>query len=168
MVSDILQPGLRVVFCGINPGKSSAHLGMPFAHPANRFWKVLHLAGFTDRQLKPEEALQMLDYGCGVTKLVDRPTVQASEIGLHELREGGRGLITKMQDYQPRVLAILGKQAFEQSFSQRGAKWGKQEVTVGDTEVWILPNPSGLSRITLDKLVEAYRELDQALVVRGR
>jgi TDG/mug DNA glycosylase family protein len=168
MVSDILQPGLRVVFCGINPGKSSAHLGMPFAHPANRFWKVLHLAGFTDRQLKPEEALKMLDYGCGVTKLVDRPTVQASEVGLHELREGGRGLITKMQDYQPRVLAILGKQAFEQAFSQRGAKWGKQEVTVGDTEVWILPNPSGLSRITLDKLVEAYRELDQALVVRGR
>ncbi|HEY1843949.1 MAG TPA: G/U mismatch-specific DNA glycosylase [Buttiauxella sp.] len=168
MVSDILQPGLRVVFCGINPGKSSAHLGLPFAHPANRFWKVLHLAGFTDRQLKPEEAQQMLSYGCGVTKLVDRPTVQASEVALQELRAGGRGLITKMQDYQPRALAILGKQAFEQAFSQRGAKWGKQEITVGDTEVWILPNPSGLSRVTLDKLVEAYRELEQSLMARGR
>ncbi|WP_330984955.1 MULTISPECIES: G/U mismatch-specific DNA glycosylase [Enterobacterales] len=167
MVKDILKPGLRVVFCGINPGKSSAHLGLPFAHPANRFWKVLHLAGFTDRQLKPEEAEQMLDYGCGVTKLVERPTVQASEVALHELREGGRGLITKMQDYQPMALAILGKQAFEQAFSQRGAQWGKQDVTVGDTEVWILPNPSGLSRITLDKLVEAYRELDDALSARG-
>jgi TDG/mug DNA glycosylase family protein len=168
MVSDILQPGLRVVFCGINPGKSSAHLGLPFAHPANRFWKVLHLAGFTDRQLKPEEAQQMLSYGCGVTKLVDRPTVQASEVALQELRAGGRGLITKMQDYQPRALAILGKQAFEQAFSQRGAKWGKQEITIGDTEVWILPNPSGLSRVTLDKLVEAYRELEQSLMARGR
>ncbi|MGL4723279.1 MAG: G/U mismatch-specific DNA glycosylase [Scandinavium sp.] len=168
MVKDILKPGLRVVFCGINPGKSSAHLGLPFAHPANRFWKVLYLAGFTDRQFKPEEAEQMLDYGCGVTKLVERPTVQASEVAFHELREGGRGLITKMQDYQPMALAILGKQAFEQAFSQRGAQWGKQDVTVGETEVWILPNPSGLSRITLDKLVEAYRELDQALVARGR
>jgi TDG/mug DNA glycosylase family protein len=168
MVSDILQPGLRVVFCGINPGKSSAHLGLPFAHPANRFWKVLHLAGFTDRQLKPEEAQQMLSYGCGVTKLVDRPTVQASEVALQELRAGGRGLITKMQDYQPRALAILGKQAFEQAFSQRGAKWGKQEITIGETEVWILPNPSGLSRVTLDKLVEAYRELEQSLMARGR
>lgn len=167
MVKDILKPGLRVVFCGINPGKSSAHLGLPFAHPANRFWKVLHLAGFTDRQLKPEEAEQMLDYGCGVTKLVERPTVQASEVALHELREGGRGLVTKMQDYQPMALAILGKQAFEQAFSQRGAKWGKQDITVGDTEVWILPNTSGLSRITLDKLVEAYRELDDALSTRG-
>jgi TDG/mug DNA glycosylase family protein len=168
MVSDILKPGLRVVFCGINPGKSSAHLGLPFAHPANRFWKVLHQSGFTDRQLRPEEAQQMLDYGCGVTKLVERPTVQANEVALHELREGGKGLITKMQDYQPRALAILGKQAFEQAFSQRGAKWGKQDITVGDTEVWILPNPSGLSRITLDKLVEAYRELEQALVAKGR
>ncbi|MGU3414634.1 G/U mismatch-specific DNA glycosylase [Enterobacteriaceae bacterium C34A] len=167
MVNDILQPGLRVVFCGINPGKSSAHLGLPFAHPANRFWKVLHLSGFTDRQLKPEEASLMLDYGCGVTKLVERPTVQASEIALQELREGGRGLITKMQDYQPRALAILGKQAFEQAFSQRGAQWGKQQVTVGDTEVWVLPNTSGLSRIKLDKLVEAFSELDQALIARG-
>ncbi|AIR65089.1 G/U mismatch-specific DNA glycosylase [Cedecea neteri] len=168
MVSDILQPDLRVVFCGINPGKSSAHLGLPFAHPANRFWKVLHLAGFTDRQLKPEEAQLLLSYGCGVTKLVERPTVQANEVALQELRAGGRELITKMQEYHPGALAILGKQAFEQAFRQRGVKWGRQEITLGDTEVWILPNPSGLSRITLDNLAEAYRELNESLTVRGR
>lgn len=90
MVKDILVPGLRVVFCGINPGLSSANTGFPFAHPANRFWKVIHLAGFTDRQLKPEEAEKLLDFRCGVTKLVDRPTVQATEVKLHELRSGGR------------------------------------------------------------------------------
>ncbi|MCQ8811897.1 double-stranded uracil-DNA glycosylase, partial [Escherichia coli] len=56
MVDDILAPGLRVVFCGINPGLSSAESGFPFAHPANRFWKVIYQAGFTDRQLKPQEA----------------------------------------------------------------------------------------------------------------
>ena len=77
MVEDILAPGLRVVFCGINPGLSSAGTGFPFAHPANRFWKVIYQAGFTDRQLKPQEAQHLLDYRCGVTKLVDRPTVQA-------------------------------------------------------------------------------------------
>lgn len=168
MVNDILQPGLRVVFCGINPGKSSAHLGLPFAHPANRFWKVLHLAGFTDRQLKPEEAPQLLSYGCGVTKLVERPTVQANEVALQELRAGGRALIAKMQEYQPGVLAVLGKQAFEQAFMQRGAKWGRQEMAAGDTEVWILPNPSGLSRITVDKLTEAYGALNASLAARGR
>ncbi|EIL3696490.1 double-stranded uracil-DNA glycosylase, partial [Salmonella enterica] len=70
-------------------------------------------------------------------------------------------------DYQPQALAILGKQAFEQGFSQRGVQWGKQGITIGATEVWVLPNTSGLSRITLDKLVEAFRELDEALITRG-
>ena len=80
MISDILAPGLRVVFCGINPGKSSAHTGFHFAHPGNRFWKVIHQAGFTERQLKPEEEQHLLDTGCGITMLVERPTVQASEV----------------------------------------------------------------------------------------
>ena len=167
MISDILAPGLRVVFCGINPGKSSAHTGFHFAHPGNRFWKVIHQAGFTDRLLKPEEAQHLLDFRCGVTKFVDRPTVQANEVKLEEMRSGGRQLVEKIEDYQPAALAILGKQAFEQGFSQRGAQWGKQTLTIGATQIWVLPNPSGLSRITLDKLVAAYRELDDALVMRG-
>ncbi|HED4092980.1 TPA: G/U mismatch-specific DNA glycosylase [Citrobacter freundii] len=155
MVKDILAPGLRVVFCGINPGLSSAGTGFPFAHPANRFWKVIHQAGFTDRQLKPEEAQHLLDFLCGVTKFVDRPTVQANEVKLQEMRSGGRLLIEKIEEYQPAALAILGKQAFEQT------------LTIGATQIWVLPNPSGLSRITLDKLVEAYREVNVALKARG-
>lgn len=168
MINDILAPDLRVVFCGINPGKSSAHTGFHFAHPGNRFWKVIYQAGFTDRLLKPEEELQLLDTRCGITMLVERPTVQASEVALQELRSGGRELVLKIEQYQPRALAILGKQAFEKAFQVRGTRWGKQQVTIGDTEVWVLPNPSGLNRATLDKLVEAYRELDDALASRGR
>lgn len=167
MVKDIIDSGLRVLFCGINPGLSSSSLGYPFAHPANRFWKVLHLAGFTEHQLKPEEAEQMLVFRCGVTKLVERPTVQASEVTLLELRSGGQELIEKVEHYKPAALAVLGKQAFERGLGQRGATWGKQTYMIGDTEVWVLPNPSGLSRITLDKLVEAYQELDVALKARG-
>ncbi|HCD2341135.1 G/U mismatch-specific DNA glycosylase [Klebsiella pneumoniae] len=168
MISDILAPGLRVVFCGINPGKSSAHTGFHFAHPGNRFWKVIHQAGFTDWQLRPEEELQLLDTRCGITMLVERPTVQASEVALQELRSGGRELVRKIEEYQPQALAVLGKQAFELAFNQRGAKWGKQAMTIGTTQVWVLPNPSGLNRATLDKLVAAYRELDDALATRGQ
>jgi TDG/mug DNA glycosylase family protein len=167
MVTDIIASRLRVLFCGINPGLSSSSLGYPFAHPANRFWKVLHLAGFTDRQLKPEEADHLLDFRCGVTKLVERPTVQANEVTLQELRSGGQALIAKVEHHKPAALAVLGKQAFERGLGQRGATWGKQTFMIGDTEVWVLPNPSGLSRITLDKLVEAYQELDVALKARG-
>lgn len=167
MVKDIIGSELRVLFCGINPGLSSSSLGYPFAHPANRFWKVLHLAGFTERQLKPEEAEQMLNFRCGVTKLVERPTVQASEVSVQELRSGGQELIEKVERYKPAVLAVLGKQAYERGLGQRKATWGRQTLMIGNTEVWVLPNPSGLSRITLDKLVEAYQELDVALKARG-
>ena len=126
MVKDILAPGLRVVFCGINPGLSSAGTGFPFAHPANRFWKVIHQAGFTDRQLKPEEAQHLLDFRCGVTILVDDRRCKPMKSKLQEMRNGGRKLIAKIEEYQPAALAILGKQAFEQGLSQRGAQWGKQ------------------------------------------
>ena len=167
MVEDILAPGLRVVFCGIN----LAFIRRDWFSLCSSSKSLLEgdiSAGFTDRQLKPQEAQHLLDYRCGVTKLVDRPTVQANEVSKQELHAGGRKLIEKIEDYQPQALAILGKQAYEQGFSQRGAQWGKQTLTIGSTQVWVLPNPSGLSRVSLEKLVEAYRELDQALVVRGR
>lgn len=168
MIEDILEPGLRVVFCGINPGKSSAHTGFHFAHPGNRFWKVIHLAGFTGRQLKPEEERELLDTRCGITMLVERPTVQASEVKREELRSGGRELIMKMEAYQPAALAILGKQAYEQAFGVRGVKWGRQPQGIGQTQIWVLPNPSGLNRASLDELVTAYHELDEALGATGR
>ncbi|MBJ3814239.1 G/U mismatch-specific DNA glycosylase [Shimwellia pseudoproteus] len=168
MIEDVLTPNLRVLFCGINPGKSSAHLGFPFANPSNRFWKVIHLAGFTPEQLAPEEYQRLAESGCGITKLVDRPTVQASEVARMELKEGGNALRNKINRYQPAALAVLGKQAFTQAFSQCNVSWGRQPFNWGDTEVWVLPNPSGLNRSPLEDLVAAYRELNDALRARGR
>lgn len=73
-IRDIIAPDLQVLFCGINPGKSSAHTGFHFAHPGNRFWKVIHQAGFTREQLLPEQEQRLLETGCGITMLVERPT----------------------------------------------------------------------------------------------
>ncbi|ERK09105.1 G/U mismatch-specific DNA glycosylase [Serratia fonticola] len=160
---ELLAPNLQVVFCGINPGLSSAHQGYPFANGSNRFWKVIHQAGFTDRQLAPEQWLQLQDNGCGITALVARPTVAASELSRDELRGGGEVLKEKILRYQPRALAILGKQAFSSAFGVRNAAWGRQEMMLGKTEVWVLPNPSGLNRATLEQLTESYRELSLAL-----
>ncbi|WP_025119974.1 MULTISPECIES: G/U mismatch-specific DNA glycosylase [unclassified Serratia (in: enterobacteria)] len=160
---ELLAPNLQVVFCGINPGLSSAHQGYPFANGSNRFWKVIHQAGFTNRQLAPEEWLQLQDNGCGITALVARPTVAASELTRDELRGGGEALKEKILRYQPRALAILGKQAFSNAFGVRNASWGRQEMMLGETEVWVLPNPSGLNRATLEQLTESYRELFLAL-----
>ncbi|EMH4031103.1 G:T/U mismatch-specific uracil/thymine DNA-glycosylase [Klebsiella oxytoca] len=160
---ELLAPNLRVVFCGINPGLSSAQQGYPFANGSNRFWKVIHQAGFTESQLAPEQWQQLKDNGCGITALVARPTVAASELSRDELRSGGEVLQEKILHYQPRALAILGKQAFTTAFGVKNAPWGKQALTLGKTEVWVLPNPSGLNRATLEQLTASYRELFLAL-----
>ena len=65
-VPDIVAPGLKVLFCGINPGLRSAETGHHFAKPGNRFWTSLHGAGFTPRLLRPDEERELLGYGCGL------------------------------------------------------------------------------------------------------
>lgn len=162
-ITDIIEPGLRVLFCGINPGQSSAHTGFHFAHGGNRFWKVIYLAGFTRQQLKPEQEMQLLETGCGITTLVERPTVQATDLATAELRDGGQKLVDKIALYQPGALAILGKDAFKKAFRQSKVEWGRQTLTIGRSEIWVLPNPSGLNRASLDELVNAYSELHQTL-----
>ncbi|EFE96499.1 G/U mismatch-specific DNA glycosylase [Serratia odorifera] len=162
---ELLLPNLQVVFCGINPGLSSAQRGYPFANASNRFWKVIHLAGFTAVQLAPEQWQRLPEYGCGITALVARPTVAASELARDELRHGGEALKAKILHNRPRALAILGKQAFSDAFGIRNVAWGRQAVTIGDTEVWVLPNPSGLNRATLEQLTASYRELALALKI---
>lgn len=162
-IRDIISANLNVLFCGINPGQSTAHQGYHFAHPGNRFWKVIHLAGFTQQLLKPEEEQRLTETGCGITMLVDRPTVQANELAPDELRDGGKRLIEKVLHYQPAALAILGKDAFRRAFQQSKVEWGKQPIAIGKTAVWVLPNPSGLNRASLDEMVEAYRQLHNAL-----
>ncbi|MFC3394330.1 G/U mismatch-specific DNA glycosylase [Brenneria rubrifaciens] len=163
MITDILAPNLQVVFCGINPGLSTAHHDYHFANPNNRFWKVIHQAGFTERLLMPEEEMHLLDTGCGITMLVERPTIEATELAKDELLQGGEAVIEKMTRYQPRALAVLGKQAFSLAFATKKVAWGRQTLTIGETQVWVLPNPSGLNRATLESLVSSYQALYQAL-----
>jgi len=163
MIVDIIAEDLRVVFCGINPGLSTAHHGYHFANANNRFWKVIYQAGFTERLLRPEEEQHLLDTGCGITMLVERPTVEASELAKDELAQGGAALHEKILRYQPRALAVLGKQAFSRAFGVSKVSWGRQSQKIGETEVWVLPNPSGLNRATLDELVASYRELYETI-----
>ncbi|MEZ0583843.1 G/U mismatch-specific DNA glycosylase [Erwinia sp. STN24] len=165
-INDILAPDLSVIFCGINPGKSSAHTGFHFAHPGNRFWKTIWQAGFTERQLKPEEEKLLLTTRCGITMLVERPTREATELSATELREGGKLLVDKIMRYQPEALAVLGKQAYKQAFGVGKVAWGRQPHKLGETEVWVLPNPSGLNRASQEELVAAYKELVMALAAR--
>lgn len=159
-VPDILAPGLSVLFCGINPGLKSAELGQHFARPGNRFWKALHLSGFTDRQLAPSEQDLLPSYGIGITNLVHRASAVASELTSDELRRGAVDLEAVVTRERPRVLAVVGVQAYRTAFRRPRAGLGLQDDTVGGVPVWVLPNTSGLqARYQLPELVGLFGEL---------
>jgi len=159
VLDDVLGPGLRVVFCGINPGLYTAWAGHHFARPGNRFWKALHLSGFTPRLLHPSEQRELLGLGLGITNLVARTTARADELTPAELRSGAEILRAKLERYQPRWLAVLGAGAYRTAFDQPRARIGEQP----GTGVWVLPNPSGLNaNYQLPELVRLFKALRQA------
>lgn len=144
-VDDLIRQDLDILFVGINPGLYTAYTGFHYARPGNRFWPTIYAAGFTDRLLKPSESAEMLTYGYGMTNVVARASVSASEISREEYREGGRILLEKVLKYKPKWIAFVGIQAYRDAFDKPKAKTGLQLEKIGDAHVWVLPSPSGLN-----------------------
>jgi TDG/mug DNA glycosylase family protein len=162
-IPDVIGPGLCVLFCGINPGLWSAATGHHFARPGNRFWPALHRGGFTPRQLRPDEQRELLRYGLGITNVVDRGTARADELTAEELVTGGKNLVAKVRAYAPGYLTVLGIGAYRTAFARRGATLGLQPETIGETRLWVLPNPSGLNaHFQLDQLSDEFAALRAA------
>ncbi len=163
-IRDVIAPGLRVLFCGINPGLYSGATGHHFARPGNRFWPTIHQAGFTPRLLHPSEQRELLDWGYGITNLVPRTTATADELSAEELLAGRKRIVSKVKRYQPRALAVLGIGAYRTAFGHPKAVLGLQSERIGNTVVWVLPNPSGLNaHYQLSALVEEFRKLRESV-----
>jgi TDG/mug DNA glycosylase family protein len=159
-VPDVIAPGLRVLFCGINPSLMSAERRHHFARPGNRFWPALHAAGLTPRRLTPEEDRELPRFGLGVTNLVPRPTRTAAELEPAELRDGAAALAELVHRYRPRVLAVLGITAWRLAFDRPRAALGLQPERVGGAATWVVPNPSGLNaHHQLPDLARLYGQL---------
>jgi len=162
-IPDIIARNLQVLFCGINPGLWSGATGHHFARPGNRFWPALHAGGFTPRVLKPFEETELLDYGCGITSFVNRATATAAELSDAELIEGALRLQKTVRKYRPAMLAILGIGAYRTGFGRKNAALGLQAQTIGETRIWVLPNPSGLNaHQTPASLAKLFAELRNA------
>jgi TDG/mug DNA glycosylase family protein len=144
-VPDVIAPNLKILFCGINPGLYSAAVGHHFARPGNRFWPTLFAAGFTPRLFNPAEEKELLALGYGITNIVNRATASAGELSAKDLVQGGRRLKVKVGKFKPRILAVLGMEAFRRAFQQPHADPGPQPLVIGATRIWLLPNPSGLN-----------------------
>ena len=168
-VADVIAPGLKVLFCGINPGLYTAAIGHHFGRPGNRFWPALYAGGFTPRLLSPYDERLLLDWGWGITNLVNKATARADQLTQADLVEGGRILVEKVARYRPRCLAILGISAYRAAFNQPKASLGKQDRQLAGADLWVLPNPSGLNAhyqvAELGALFQELRLAAEALAV---
>ncbi|WP_395692241.1 mismatch-specific DNA-glycosylase [Nocardioides sp.] len=150
-VPDLVGPDLRLLFVGINPGLWTAATQTHFAHPANRFYPALLLAGIITEPVSPSDGMtdddrdRLRARGVGITNLVRRATARASELSAEELRAGGAELVETVRRTRPRVVAVAGITAYRTAFARPKARPGRQEERLADAELWVVPNPSGLN-----------------------
>jgi len=161
---DLIDYNIKVLFCGINPGIWSGATGFHFAKPGNRFWKALHFGGFSDRVLHPSEEHELLENGYGITSFCKRTTARADELSNEEIVQGGKNLVKKIEKFKPQMLAVLGIGVYRTAFNQSKAKLGLQDTKIGNTRIWLLPNPSGLNaHYQINDLAKLFGELKQAV-----
>ncbi len=165
-IPDRLQHDLSILFIGFNPSLKSAQTGHHYANPSNRFWKILYLAGLTERLYCSEEDDDLLAKGFGFTNIVARPTRSADEIDKEEFRQGRRQLLQKIVKYRPRVACYVGKGVYLQASESNKAQWGFQdEPLVEGVMDFVAPSSSGLVRMRVEEVAEIYRELREAITV---
>ncbi len=168
-VPDLIGPGLRLLFVGINPGLWTAATQTHFAHPGNRFypallkagvigWEIDRSGGFTEHDRN-----RLIARGIGITNLVERATARAGELAPAEFRAGRHRLETLVAQRSPVVVAVAGVTAYRSAFSRPNAKLGRQAEGLGEAELWAVPNPSGLNaHETTDSLARWYRKVGRA------
>lgn len=160
---DVIAQDLKVLFCGINPGLYTAAIGHHFGRPGNRFWPTLYAAGFTPRLLSPFEEHELLKLGYGITNVVAHATAAADELTREDYLVGGKQLEARVKRYKPKMLAVLGVGAYRVAFDRKDAKVGRQQERIGESEVWVLPNPSGLNaHFPKPEMSNVFKELYEA------
>jgi TDG/mug DNA glycosylase family protein len=140
-IPDVLGPGVRVVFCGINPGHWSSRAGAAFANPRNDFWRLLHAAGFTPRELEPREQLALLDYGIGLTNAAKRTTRGSGDLRAADFAGALERLDEMAATLAPRAIGFVGKAAYHGVFRER-PEHGLQDRRLGETALFVLPSTS--------------------------
>jgi double-stranded uracil-DNA glycosylase len=158
-VPDVLGPQLRVVFCGINPGRVSAAARAPFANPRNDFWRLLHVAGFTPRLLEPHEFRELPSFGIGLTNAARRTTQGSSDLRAADFAGARERLAQIARAYEPRVIGFVGKTAYQGPFRER-PEHGLQKRRLGETLLFVLPSTSPANAaVPWDVRLRWFREL---------
>jgi double-stranded uracil-DNA glycosylase len=158
-IPDVLGPGLRVVFCGINPGLASAGAGAHFANPRNDFWRLLAAAGFTPRLLRPDEQFDALRYGLGLTNAATRTTRGSGDLRRADFAGAAERLERIALELRPAWLAFVGKEAYRGTFGER-PELGLQDRRLDETGLFVLPSTSPANAaVPWDQRLRWFREL---------
>jgi double-stranded uracil-DNA glycosylase len=164
-VPDLVRPGIRLVFVGINPGLLTAARQIHFGNPANRFRPALVAAGLLEPPvggvpgMTADDLATLLDRGVGITNLVPFATARADELTRDQLVAGRARLETFVAEHGPRVVAVLGITAYRRAFGLPRAVPGRQPEPIGPAQLWVVPNPSGLNaHESVGSLAAAYGE----------
>jgi len=140
-VPDVLAPGLKAIFCGINPGRVSAAAQAHFANLRNDFWRLLHDAGLTPRLLAPEEQFDLPAYGYGLTNAAYRTTPGSGDLRRGDFAGSAERLDSLARELEPGVIAFVGKEAYRGAFKER-PELGLQQRKLGKTRLYVLPSTS--------------------------
>lgn len=168
-VPDLIGPGLRLLIVGINPGLWTAATQTHFCHPSNRFYPALRASGLialefdTATGMTDTDRQRLVGRGIGITNLVARATVRASEVSAEELRAGAVRLESTVAEHHPRVVAVAGVTAYRSAFQRPTAGLGPQDEGIDGAELWVVPNPSGLNaHETAESLAGWFRRVGDA------
>ena len=154
---DLLRPGLRVVFVGINPGVESARQRHYYAHPGNSFWPALAASGLAGpasgargAALRPEDDRAMpARAGIGFTDVVKRVETDSLRVTDAELRAALPAFRARIAYARPRAVCFATTRGFRACFPGGGASgsWGHQPsvpaAALSGAAVWLMPSTSG-------------------------
>jgi len=167
-VKDIIAPGLDILFVGINPGLYTAAIGHHFGRPGNRFWPALWASGLILRRLTPYDSADLLKYKIGITNLVSRATAREDELTIQEYRKGARQVRNKIILYNPKAVAFLGLGLYRKGFDEPKAAMGLRKEKIGNSWVWVFPNPSGLNaHFQVKDYARLFRQMKRKLSCRA-
>ena len=167
-IPDVLDTHLRVLFCGINPGRVSAAAAAHFANPRNDFWRLLHAARFTPRLLTPSEQWEALDYGVGITNAAHRTTPESGDLRSADFAGSAERLERFARECEPAWIGFVGKEAFRGAFGER-PQLGAQSFRLARTRLFVLPSTSPANAaVPWEQRLHWFRELARASRPRVR
>jgi TDG/mug DNA glycosylase family protein len=163
-LSDIIEPGVKLLIVGFNPSLVSWDKGHHYANPVNNFYRLLYRSGLTPRLLKPDEDMLLPQYGIGLTNFVLHiPSANESQVPASTYREGKAALDEKIEHYQPRLVCFNGMKLYSYYFGKKLPDFGLQQAQIAGKPLFVTPSSSGAANMYFERRAQLYREMKELL-----